>query len=311
MRDLETIGTALTAAETGHLVLATLHTQSAPSTIDRVIDVFAPAQQEQVRMQLASTLQGIVTQTLLPTADRAGRVACLEILFPDDAVRNLIRPGQGRADLLGHADVDAARDADDGARPDRAPERRVVTVESALAVTSRREQLLGMLERSGVSVRPPVPGRPVRVVLSAPGGERVMELRKRKADGRRLARGQGAEAREEAHRPQDRRVPDRRGARSSTTARPSSSRPFASRSSPASSSPGRFATRSRSSSALSRFFELHKLPKKGVRLGISNNRIGVRVFEIEGVADARQLENAIRFRAEEVLPIPLDEAVLD
>ena len=65
------------------------------------------------------------------------------------------------------------------------------------------------------------------------------------------------------------------------------------------------------SSSLSRFFELHKLPKKGVRLGISNNRIGVRVFEIEGVADARQLENAVRFRAEEVLPIPLDEAVLD
>ena len=65
------------------------------------------------------------------------------------------------------------------------------------------------------------------------------------------------------------------------------------------------------SSALSRFFELHKLPKKGIRLGISNNRIGVRVFEIEGVADARQLENAVRFRAEEVLPIPLDEAVLD
>lgn len=64
-------------------------------------------------------------------------------------------------------------------------------------------------------------------------------------------------------------------------------------------------------SALSRFFALHKLPKKGVRLGISNNRIGVRVFEIEGVTDARQLENAVRFRAEEVLPIPLDEAVLD
>jgi type IV pilus assembly protein PilM len=63
--------------------------------------------------------------------------------------------------------------------------------------------------------------------------------------------------------------------------------------------------------ALERFFELHKLPKKGVRLGLSNNRIGVRVFEIEGVTDERQLENAIRFRAEEVLPIPLDEAVLD
>lgn len=63
--------------------------------------------------------------------------------------------------------------------------------------------------------------------------------------------------------------------------------------------------------ALKRFFELHKLPKRGVRLGVSNNRIGVRIFEIEGVADAQQLENAIRFRAEDVLPIPLDEAVLD
>ena len=91
MRDLETIATALTAAETGHLVFATLHTQSAPSTIDRVIDVFPAEQQGQVRVQLASTLQGIVTQTLLPTADGRGRVAALEILLPDDAVRNLIR----------------------------------------------------------------------------------------------------------------------------------------------------------------------------------------------------------------------------
>src|SRR2546421_10972842 len=91
MRDLETIGTALTAAETGHLVFATLHTQSAPTTIDRVIDVFPSEQQGQVRVQLASTLQGIVTQNLVPTADGAGRTAALEILMPDDAVRNLIR----------------------------------------------------------------------------------------------------------------------------------------------------------------------------------------------------------------------------
>jgi twitching motility protein PilT len=91
MRDLETIGTALTAAETGHLVFATLHTQDAPSTVDRLIDVFPAAQQEQIRVQIAATLQGIVTQTLLPTADGQGRVAALEILLPDDAVRNLIR----------------------------------------------------------------------------------------------------------------------------------------------------------------------------------------------------------------------------
>ena len=94
MRDLETISTALTAAETGHLVFATLHTQSAPQTIDRVIDVFPAEQQDQVRIQLAGTLQGIVTQNLVPTADHLGRVAALEILLPDDAVRNLIRQGK-------------------------------------------------------------------------------------------------------------------------------------------------------------------------------------------------------------------------
>src|SRR4051795_3241324 len=94
MRDLETIGTALTAAETGHLVFATLHTQSAPSTIDRIIDVFPAAQQEQVRTQIAGALQGVVTQALLPTADGAGRAAAVEILLPDDAVRNLIRQGK-------------------------------------------------------------------------------------------------------------------------------------------------------------------------------------------------------------------------
>ena len=94
MRDLETISTALTAAETGHLVFGTLHTQSAPSTIDRIIDVFPAEQQAQVRMQLANTLQGIVTQTLLPTIDGKGRAAALEILFLDDAIRNLIRQGK-------------------------------------------------------------------------------------------------------------------------------------------------------------------------------------------------------------------------
>src|SRR5207237_7765459 len=91
MRDLETIQTAMTAAETGHLVFGTLHTQSAPGTIDRIIDVFPPEQQEQVRVQIAGTLQGVVTQALLPTADGSGRVPALEILLPDDAVCNLIR----------------------------------------------------------------------------------------------------------------------------------------------------------------------------------------------------------------------------
>src|SRR6187397_269544 len=91
MRDLETISTAITAAETGHLVFATLHTQDAASTVDRVIDVFPAGQQGQIRTQLAGTLEGVIAQTLLPTADGLGRVAAVEVLAPDDAVRNLIR----------------------------------------------------------------------------------------------------------------------------------------------------------------------------------------------------------------------------
>jgi len=91
MRDMETIGTALTAAETGHLVFATLHTQDAPQTIDRIIDVFPASQQGQVRMQLSVGLQGIVTQTLIPTADGSGRCVASEVLIPTPGVRNLIR----------------------------------------------------------------------------------------------------------------------------------------------------------------------------------------------------------------------------
>src|SRR4051812_24758819 len=91
MRDLETISTALTAAETGHLVFATLHTQDAPQTIDRIIDVFPPGQQGQVRMMLSVSLQGILTQQLLPTADGSGRTVAVEVLTPTPAVRNLIR----------------------------------------------------------------------------------------------------------------------------------------------------------------------------------------------------------------------------
>ncbi len=94
MRDLETIGTALTAAETGHLVFGTLHTQDTSSTIDRIIDVFSPEQQEQVRVQLSMALQGIVTQQLLPKADGSGRVCACEILMPTPAIRNLIREGK-------------------------------------------------------------------------------------------------------------------------------------------------------------------------------------------------------------------------
>ena len=91
MRDLETISTAITAAETGHLVFSTLHTIGADKTIDRIIDVFPPNQQQQIRIQLASVLECVVSQQLLKKADGSGRVAALEILFVNNAVRNLIR----------------------------------------------------------------------------------------------------------------------------------------------------------------------------------------------------------------------------
>jgi twitching motility protein PilT len=91
MRDLETISMALTAAETGHLVFGTLHTQDAPQTIDRVIDVFPTSQQEQVRTMLAGALEGVVTQQLIPSADGSGRYACCEVMMCTPAIRNLVR----------------------------------------------------------------------------------------------------------------------------------------------------------------------------------------------------------------------------
>lgn len=94
MRDLETISTAITAAETGHLVLSTLHTIGAASTVDRVIDVFPPHQQQQVRIQLANVLEAVISQQLIPTADGHGRVAAFEVMHSTHAVENLIREGK-------------------------------------------------------------------------------------------------------------------------------------------------------------------------------------------------------------------------
>ena len=91
MRDLETISMALTAAETGHLVFGTLHTQDAPQTIDRIVDVFPTSQQEQVRTMLAGALEGVVTQQLIPSADGSGRYACCEVMMCTSAIRNLVR----------------------------------------------------------------------------------------------------------------------------------------------------------------------------------------------------------------------------
>jgi twitching motility protein PilT len=153
MRDLETISTALTAAETGHLVFGTLHTQSAPSTIDRIIDVFPPEQQEQVRIMIAGSLQAVVTQTLLPTSDGNGRVAALEILFPDDAVRNLIRQAKIEQ-VYSIMQTNTARGMQtmEQALADLAL-RRVVNVDEAITRSSRPDQLIGILERAGMDVQ--------------------------------------------------------------------------------------------------------------------------------------------------------------
>jgi twitching motility protein PilT len=152
MRDLETISTALTAAETGHLVFGTLHTQSAPSTIDRIIDVFPAEQQEQVRIQIANSLQGVVTQALLPTADGTGRVPALEILLPDDAVRNLIR--QGKVEQIYsvmQTNTSRGMQTMEQSLGDLIM-RRVVDLEMGLSRSSRPGQLIGLLERSGFPV---------------------------------------------------------------------------------------------------------------------------------------------------------------
>jgi twitching motility protein PilT len=94
MRDLETIATAITAAETGHLVLSTVHTASAPQTIERVIDVFPPYQQGQIRFQLSMVLEGVLSQILMPRASGKGRIASIEIMIATDAIRNLVREGK-------------------------------------------------------------------------------------------------------------------------------------------------------------------------------------------------------------------------
>ena len=151
MRDLETISTAITAAETGHLVFATLHTQDAPSTIDRLIDVFPAAQQEQIRVQLAATLQGIVTQTLVPTVDGKGRVAALEILLPDDAVRNLIRQAKVEQ-IYSVMQTNTSRGMQtlEQALVDLVT-RGIITQEVAMSRSSRPDQLLGLLQRNGLA----------------------------------------------------------------------------------------------------------------------------------------------------------------
>ena len=151
MRDLETISTALTAAETGHLVFATLHTRGAAATIDRIIDVFSSEQQAQVRAQLSAALEGVVTQALLPTADGRGRVAAMEIMLPDYAVRNLIRQRK-LEQMYSVMQTGTARGMQTLEQSlAELVQRGTVTTEVAVESSSYPEQLLGLLGRSGTA----------------------------------------------------------------------------------------------------------------------------------------------------------------
>ncbi|HKI22511.1 MAG TPA: type IV pilus twitching motility protein PilT, partial [Gaiellaceae bacterium] len=165
MRDLETISTALTAAETGHLVFATLHTQDASSTVDRLIDVFPAAQQGQIRTQIAASLQGVVTQALVPTADGTGRVPAVEILFPDDAVRNLIRQAKvEQVYSIMQTGTSRGMMTLEQSLADLVL-RGVVDQKMALSRSSRAEQLLGLIQRNSLE--------PEQQQLAAASGLRV------------------------------------------------------------------------------------------------------------------------------------------
>jgi len=150
MRDLETIATAITAAETGHLVLATLHTMSAGQAVERMVDVFPPHQQEQVRMQLSLSLEGVLSQTLLPRRDGRGRVAAVEVLRMTPAVRNLIR--EGKTFQLPSAIQSGSRDGMQSLNQAlrRLVEEGMVSYEEAVARASSLEEFNQLLGRARV-----------------------------------------------------------------------------------------------------------------------------------------------------------------
>lgn len=153
MRDLETIAAAITAAETGHLVLATLHTTSAAQTIDRIIDVFPPTQQQQIRMQLSMVMEGVLTMALLPKAGGGGRVAAVEILIATPAVRNLIREGKTfqipnamqMAAQYGSQTMDQALKS--------LVERRLLNLEDALVYAANPDELRRLLQGPQMGLR--------------------------------------------------------------------------------------------------------------------------------------------------------------
>jgi twitching motility protein PilT len=154
MRDLETVESALKIAETGHLTFATLHTNSAAQTINRIIDVFPSGQQAQIRTQLSLVLEGIVCQALLPRADGRGRVVSLEILLPTPAIRNLIRDDKVHQ-IYGAMQVGQERLGMQTANQSLATlyQKRQITLDTALGASSLKDELQEMINR-GVGVVP-------------------------------------------------------------------------------------------------------------------------------------------------------------
>jgi twitching motility protein PilT len=167
MRDLETMEAAMKLAETGHLTLATLHTNSAAQTVTRIIDAFPAHQQSQIRTQLSLVLEGIITQSLIPKASGSGRVAALEILVATPAIRNLIRDDkvhqiygtmQAGQEKLGMQTMNQALS--------RLFEKRLITRENALATSSNRDELIALLERGAAAVHPALAGGAARRPLT-------------------------------------------------------------------------------------------------------------------------------------------------
>jgi twitching motility protein PilT len=152
MRDLETIEMALRVAETGHLTLATLHTNTAASTITRIIDVFPGAQQPQIRTQLSNVLQGIMCQALLPNAAGNGRVMALEILIPNSAIRNLIREDKIHQ-IYSMMQTGAEKHGMQTLNQSLANlyRRRLVTLETAMSISSNEEELKDLIGRKSPS----------------------------------------------------------------------------------------------------------------------------------------------------------------
>jgi twitching motility protein PilT len=166
MRDLETIESALRIAETGHLTFGTLHTNSASSTINRIIDVFPSHQQSQIRAQLSLVLEGIMCQALLPRADGKGRVMAMEILVPNAAIRNLVREDkihqiysamQSGQDKFGMQTLNQSLHS--------LFQQRLITLETAMGRSSNAEELQDMISRGAPAAagqRPAAPYTPAR-----------------------------------------------------------------------------------------------------------------------------------------------------